>query len=54
MMKTMARKHGLLVGTSSGAVAFAVQKYLSKLKQGDVAVMVLADSGRAYLSKKYF
>ncbi len=31
MMRTMARKHGLLIGPSSGAVAFAVQKYAPKL-----------------------
>lgn len=54
MMKTMARAHGLLIGPSSGAVAFAAQKCCAKLKDGNVAVIVLADSGRAYLSKKYF
>lgn len=54
MMKTMAQKHGLLVGPSSGAVAYALSQYLPKLSKNDVAVMVLADSGRAYLSKGYF
>ncbi|MFA6256751.1 MAG: cysteine synthase family protein [Candidatus Paceibacterota bacterium] len=54
MMKTMARKYGLLGGTGSGAVSYATEKYLRKLKRGDVVVMLFGDSGRAYLSKNYF
>jgi cystathionine beta-synthase len=54
MLPVMARKYGLLVGTGSGAVSYAVQNYLHKLKEGDVAVMLFGDSGRAYLSKNYF
>ena len=53
MLKTMAKK-GFLVGTGSGAVSYAVQNYLSKLKKGDVVVMLFGDSGRAYLSKNYY
>lgn len=52
MMKILARKHGLIVGPSSGAVAYAVNNY--KFKKGDTAVVIFADSGRAYLSKGYF
>jgi len=44
----------LLVGTGSGAVAYAVQEYLNKLTKDDVVVMLFGDSGRAYLSKNYF
>lgn len=54
MLPTMASKYGLLVGTGSGAVSYAVQSYLSKLKKGDVVVMLFGDSGRAYLSKNYY
>lgn len=54
MLKIMASKHGLLLGTSGGAVAYAVQNYLDKFKKDDVVVMVFSDSGRAYLSKNYF
>jgi cystathionine beta-synthase len=52
MMKTVTRKHGLIIGPSSGAVAYAVSKY--KFKKGDIAIIIFADSGRAYLSKGYF
>jgi cystathionine beta-synthase len=54
MLKTLARKHGLLVGLSSGAVASAVQAYLPRLKEGDLAVMIFGDSGRAYLTKNFY
>jgi cystathionine beta-synthase len=54
MLPTMARKYGLLVGTGSGAVAYAVQSYLDKLTKDDVVVMIFGDSGRAYLSKNYY
>ncbi len=54
MLSEMAREYGLLVGTGSGAVSYAVKKYLSKLKKGDKVVMLFGDSGRAYLSKNYY
>ncbi|PIP68933.1 cystathionine beta-synthase [Candidatus Nomurabacteria bacterium CG22_combo_CG10-13_8_21_14_all_32_8] len=54
MLPVMASKYGLLIGTGSGAVSYAVQNYLSKLKKNDVVVMLFGDSGRAYLSKNYF
>lgn len=54
MLKIMASKYGLLIGTSSGAVAYAVQSYLPKLTKKDVVVMTFGDSGRAYLSKDYY
>ena len=54
MLKIMASKYGFLVGTGSGAVSYAVQNYLNKLKKRDVVVMLFGDSGRAYLSKNYF
>lgn len=54
MLKTMAHQHGLLVGPSSGAVAFAAQEYSKKLSEGDIAVMMMGDSGRAYLTKNFY
>jgi cystathionine beta-synthase len=54
MLPVMARKHGLLLGPSSGAVAFAVATYARQLRKGDLLVCTFADSGRAYLSKGYF
>lgn len=54
MLKTIASKYGFFIGTSSGAVAYAVQSYLDKLAKDDIVVMVFGDSGRAYLSKNYY
>ena len=54
MMKLMTKQFGLLIGPSSGAVAYAVQKYAHKLAKDDLAVFIIADSGRAYLTKKYY
>ena len=54
MLPKMASKYGLLLGTGSGAVTYAVQNYLKKLKKNDVIVMLFGDSGRAYPSKNYF
>ncbi len=55
MLKVMASNHGLLVGPSSGAVAYAAHEYAKKhLKDGDVAVMIFGDSGRAYLTKNFY
>lgn len=54
MLKTMATKYGLLVGPSSGAVAYAAQEYAKNLKEGDIGVMIFGDSGRAYLTKNFY
>ncbi len=54
MLKTMAHKHGLLIGPSSGAVAFAVYEYSKKLSSDDIVVMTFGDSGRAYLTKGFY
>lgn len=54
ILQPLAKQHGLLVGLSSGAVAAGVVQYLPKLKQGDIAVMIFGDSGRAYLSKGFY
>lgn len=54
MLKDLAKKEGLLVGPSSGAVAEAARQYASHLKPNDIAVIIFGDSGRAYLSKGWF
>jgi len=54
MLKEMAAVHGLLVGPSSGAVAFAGKEYAKRLGLNDLAVMIFGDSGRAYLSKGFY
>ncbi len=54
MMKNLAHNYGLLVGPSSGAVAHAAHSYAKNLKEGDIAVAIFGDSGRAYLSKNYY
>lgn len=54
MLKHLAKNHGLLVGPSSGAVAYGVAEYAKHLTKNDVAVMIFGDSGRAYLSKDFY
>ena len=54
MLKVMAHKYGLLIGTSAGAVAYAGAEYSKKLGKNDLVVMIFGDSGRAYLSKNYY
>lgn len=51
----LAREYGLLVGTSSGAVAHVAREYAQEnMKPGDIGVMIFGDSGRAYLTKNYY
>lgn len=54
MLQYLSNKKGFLVGPSSGAVAVGLKKYASKLKEGDLAVIIFGDSGRAYLSKNFY
>lgn len=53
-IKNLANKHGVLAGPSSGAVAYAALEYCKNLKEGDVAVAIFGDSGRAYLTKNFY
>lgn len=52
MTKKLA-KQGYLVGLSSGAVMCAALGYANRLSASDIAVVIFADSGRAYLSKVF-
>lgn len=54
ILQPLAKQHGLLVGLSSGAVAYAAQQYAKNMKAGDIGVMIFGDSGRAYLSKGHY
>jgi len=54
MVKRLASEYGMLVGPSSGAVAYVAQKYCKDLSDNDLAVIILGDSGRAYLTKNYY
>lgn len=54
MLKRLAKQFGCLVGPSSGAVAAGVWDYASQLSDGDCAVMIFGDSGRAYLTKNFY
>jgi cystathionine beta-synthase len=54
MLKELALTQGLLVGPSSGAVAYGAKEFAKTLKSGDLAVGIFGDSGRAYLSKGFY
>jgi cystathionine beta-synthase len=55
MLKTMASKYGLLIGPSSGAVAYAAYEYAKRhFNDGDMGVIIFGDSGRAYLTKNFY
>jgi cystathionine beta-synthase len=54
MLKTMARQYGLLVGPTSGAVAYGGLTRAKELNENDVMVMIFGDSGRAYLTKNFY
>jgi cystathionine beta-synthase len=53
MTRVLAKDHGIMVGISSGAVMHVALEYAKKLKETDVLVVILADSGRAYLNKVF-
>ncbi len=53
-LKPMASKHGLLIGLSSGAVAYAAEQYAKTMGPQDFGIMVFGDSGRAYLTKGFY
>ncbi|MBY6035382.1 cysteine synthase family protein [Fictibacillus nanhaiensis] len=50
----LAKKEGLLVGSSSGAALHAALLEAQSAKNGDVIVTVFADSSERYLSKKIY
>lgn len=54
VMQFLARRKGLLVGMSAGAAISAIQSELPNLPCDAVVVVIVPDSGRAYLSKGVF
>lgn len=53
MCKLLASKEGILVGGSAGAAVAGGLRVAKNLKETDVMVIILPDTGRAYLSKIY-
>lgn len=53
MTRRLAYENGLLVGISSGAVMHVALEYAKNLKESDVVVVILADSGKSYLNKAF-
>jgi len=53
MTRRLPKETGLLVGISGGAVMHVALEYVKKLTEKDVLVVILADSGRAYISKVF-
>lgn len=53
MTRKLAHEYGLLVGISSGAVMHVALEYCKNLSENDVVVVILADSGKNYLSKVF-
>lgn len=53
-LNLLSTKHGLLVGPTSGAVAWGAMQYAKNMKSTDVGVIIFGDSGRAYLSKGFY
>jgi cysteine synthase A len=52
-IKLLAKKEGILAGSSSGAALAAARKLTEKIKSGNI-VVVLPDRGDRYLSKNIF
>jgi cysteine synthase A len=53
LIKELARKEGLIVGSSSGAAMAAALKLTDKIDKGNI-VVVLADRGDRYFSKNIY
>lgn len=51
--RLMAQKEGILAGGSAGAAVCGALRVAKKLKENDVVVVILPDTGRGYLSKIY-
>jgi cysteine synthase A len=54
MVNKLARKEGVLAGSSGGAAAFAAVEVAKRLGPGKRVVTVIPDSAERYLSKGIF
>ena len=52
-VRTLAKKEGILVGSSSGAAVFAALKLAEKIDNGNI-VVILPDRGDRYFSTDLF
>lgn len=52
--KNLARKEGILAGTSSGAIVWAALQIAKRLGPGKTVVTTICDTGERYLSTKLF
>ncbi len=53
MTRRLAVEEGLCVGPSGGLILFGAMKYAETLKQPSKIVVIMPDSGRAYLTKAF-
>ncbi len=53
MSRKLTRDEGIFVGGSSGTAVAAALKYADRMKENDVMVILLPDTGERYLSKIY-
>ncbi len=53
MARRMTREEGMFVGGSSGTVMAAALKYAERVKENEVMVILVPDTGERYLSKIY-
>ncbi|HRE39890.1 MAG TPA: pyridoxal-phosphate dependent enzyme [Ignavibacteria bacterium] len=51
MCRVMSKEEGIFSGASSGTIAYAALEYAKKLKEDDVMVFIVCDTGERYLSK---
>jgi O-acetylserine dependent cystathionine beta-synthase len=54
MVKELAKREGLLVGSSSGAAFFAALQEAKKAEPGTNIVVIFPDSSERYLSQKIY
>ena len=53
MARRLAKEEGILTGGSAGAAVYGALRMAKDLKESDVVVIILPDTGRAYISKIY-
>ncbi len=53
MTRRLAREEGILAGGSSGAAVWAALSLAKRLEPSDTLVVILPDTGRAYINKLY-